>query len=179
METDEKIEKQATGDPFEEIKELKDFLEINGIQRMKVENTGEYKQISEEDNRSLKSLLRETFEELRLCDASRLAGVDISLSFSHILPKHKGRKSVREDIKYPVTSLDLFVGLGCNYFYAHVYDYEDYDGYKMVNIGYVNNTERRYSKFQGERKLALAPVFLLVSSIIRKRINSLMHEEEE
>lgn len=180
MDTDGKFEKQKAEDPFGEIKELKDVLEINGTRNLLMSEVAiggsESSEISEEEAQNLKSTLAEIYEELGLNAPDDNAQIDISLSFSHILPKHKGKKSSRDGIKYPVTSLDLGIGWGCNYLYARVYDYENYDGYKMVNIGLNNHPMRRYLKFQGERKLSFAPVLLLVSDIIRSKIAS---EKEE
>jgi len=171
-----KSERERERDPFEGIKELKDILELNEIGRLIIAEESLESPMSDEDAQNLKSLLGEKYDELGLDIPEEGTKVDLSISFSHILPKYKGKKSSRDGIKYPVTSLDLGIGWGCNYLYARVYDYENYDSYKMVNIGLNNHPRHIYLKFQGERKLAFAPVFLLVSDIIRSKIGS---EKEE
>lgn len=189
MDIGDKFEKQTAQDPFEEIKELKNLFEENNIKDLTIKETKQEEApvnassgvFSVEEVKEMKSLLSKNFLNLELelgLDIPTADGkIDLSSWSEHVYPHYKGKKTQYD--YYAVSALNLGIGWGYNRVFIQIYEYLNYDGYKMVSIGLNDHYNNRHHKLEGENKKAFIPFCLLVNGIVRKRIYNARLKKKE
>lgn len=128
---------------------------------------------SEEELTDMKSTLSKTLGDLDLYVPENTERLRTDISFGSVGAHWKGKKAKQyvDSSTEPVSFLKIGTQWGTNYVYVHVYEYDIYEGYTMINIGLNNDSRFIFTKFEGEEKDSFIPFCLLLNSIVVKRIN--------